>query len=173
MSKSLGLKWEIGGAGERPGWWLCVGAAAEATHATNNISSRRVMANQSKSGSESNATADAFGYNGHSSGAKLPTEAKCIVELNGMPPRISSFCLISHDEGAARGACSDKNLLTLPRRGNNDVRGDALHGSTSRHYCLAGGGHSAFTSSAAVPSGARRSALLVFCPYSTTLSYLG
>jgi hypothetical protein len=169
MSKSLGLKWEMGGgAGESPGWWLCVGAAAEATHATNNISSRRIMANQSKSGSESNATADAFGYNGHSSGAKLPTEAKCIGELNGMSPRISSFCLISHDEGAARGACSKKNLLTLPRRGKhsaqygNDVRGDALYGSTSRHYCLAGGGHSAFTSSAAVPSGARRPALLVF-----------
>jgi hypothetical protein len=41
-----------GGAGESPGWWLCVGAAAEGTHATNNMSSRRIVANQSKSGSE-------------------------------------------------------------------------------------------------------------------------
>lgn len=44
----------------------------------------------------------------------------------------------------------------------NDGRGDTLNGSTSRYYCFVGGGHSAFTSSAAVPSGARRSALLVF-----------
>jgi hypothetical protein len=169
MSKSLGLRWEIGGgAGESPGWWLYIVGCIGCFSRSSNMSSRRIITNQSKSGSESNATADAFGYNGHSSGARLPTEAKCIVELSEMPPGTSNFCLVSHDEGAARGACSDKNLLTLPRRGKhsaqygNDVWGDALYGLTSRHYCLAGGGHSAFTSSAAVPSGARRPALLVF-----------
>lgn len=145
-----------GGAGERTNWWLHLGAAAEANGATNNMSSRRIMANQSKSGSESNTTADALGCNGHSPGAKLPTEAKCIVELNGMPRRASNFCLISHDEGAARSACFDKNLLTLPRRGKHsaqygkDVRGDTLNGSPLRHCYLAAEGHGAFASSAAV-----------------------
>lgn len=121
LSKSVGLKWETRGGGESPGWWLCAGAAAEATHATNNMSSRRIMANQSKSGSESNATADALGYNGHSSGAKLPIEVKCIVKLNGTPPRTSNFCLISHDEDATLSACSDKNLPTLSRRGKHSA----------------------------------------------------
>ncbi|CAG2009883.1 unnamed protein product [Fusarium graminearum] len=104
----------------------------------------------------SNATADALGYNGHSSGAKLPIEVKCIVKLNGTPTRTSNFCLISHDEDAARSACSDKNLPTLPRRG--------------KHSAQYGGGHSAFTSSAAVPSGARRSALLVSVRKGSTIS---
>jgi hypothetical protein len=64
MSKTLGLKREIGGErGRSPSWWLRVRAAAEANHATNNMSSQHIIANQPKSGSGSNATSDDLGQN--------------------------------------------------------------------------------------------------------------
>lgn len=52
------------GGGRQINWWLHLGTAAEANGTTNSMSSRRIMANQSKSGSESNATADTLGSNG-------------------------------------------------------------------------------------------------------------
>lgn len=138
MSKSLGLRWKIEGSGGEPRW-LCIVGCMGCFSRSSNMSSRRIMANQSKSGSESNVTADAFGYNGHSSGVRLPTEAKCIVELNEMPSRTSNFCLISHDEGAARGAYSDKSLLTLPRRGKHSAQYGMMCGVTlymGQHHAI-------------------------------------
>jgi hypothetical protein len=70
--QEIGVEREMRGRAQgSPNWWLPLGSAAEANGAAN-MSSRRIMANQPKSGSESDTTADDSGSNGLLHGTSTP-----------------------------------------------------------------------------------------------------